>query len=137
MYTCLSHSSFPKTKLTKNGWSIIPIFPPKNMLRFIHLFYHFLFSYSLLFASIFIFFFLSAFLKLVFSFLLELLASFKFFLFTNKIKNNKTYSLKMIFSLSIAFFVSHMFWYVVFHDYYYFLDTLQFLPEFPLWLKSY
>lgn len=29
-----------------------------------------------------------------------------------------------------------MFWYVVFH-YYYFLDTLQFLPWIPSWCKSY
>lgn len=48
-------------------------------------------------------FFLSAFLKLVFCFLLELLASFQFFLFTNGIKNNKIYSLKMIFSLALPF----------------------------------
>ena len=43
------------------------------------------------------------FLTSFFCFLLELLASFQFFLFTNRIKNNKIYSLKMIFSLALPF----------------------------------
>lgn len=51
LYICtFSVCPFPKTQLT-NGLSTI--FPPKNILGFINLFYHFIFLYSLCFAFVF------------------------------------------------------------------------------------